>query len=145
MRLLASILIAPTLAAAALAAASLPSGTVATEGQPDGAGGSGRALNLNLFGNCPGPMAFLVSGARPDSTIAFLWSFGTGSATIQGGRCAGTVLGLDANARFGGAALADANGDAFWPVTGVPPSACGRAFVQALEIAGCVTSNVVRL
>lgn len=104
-----------------------------------------RALSLNVFGNCPGPLALLVHGAQPNSTIAFLWSFGAGSAVIPNGRCAGTMLGLDAHAQFGGVALADPAGDAFWPVTSVPPSACGRAFVQAVEVARCMTSNVVQL
>lgn len=149
MKLLATLLAAPLAAAAAFShVPQAPSGP-ATPASPAPAAGDeaaeARALSLNVFGNCPGPLALLVNGARPGSTIAFLWSFGAGSAVIQNGRCAGTMLGLDAHAQFGGATLADASGAAFWPVTSLPPSACGRALVQALEVARCATSNVVQL
>lgn len=99
-------------------------------------------LSLTVTGSCPGQMSVAVSGATPGGTVAFIRAFGTGSCVIPGGPCGGTQLGLSCNgAALVGTDTADANGNA--SISGnAPAAACGRAFVQALDVTTCTTSNV---
>lgn len=104
-----------------------------------GAGGP----SLEAEGSCPGSMTFNVSGATPGGNVAFIYAFGTGSVEIPPDQpCAGTVLGLNGTATLGGVATANANGEASFTAN-VPAPACGRVFVQALDVSSCGTTNVV--
>ena len=100
--------------------------------------------SLTASGACGGRMDFEVSGATPGGPVAFVWARGLGSYTIPNGGCAGLTLGLDATVRLGGFATADINGVAGLS-TWVPTSACGLVYGQAVDVAGCVTTNVLAI
>ncbi|MFG0330710.1 MAG: FG-GAP repeat domain-containing protein [Phycisphaerales bacterium] len=106
-------------------------------------GGGGFDLAIN--GTCPGAVTLTVSGATPGGTVAFIYAFGRGSVTIpQGNPCAGTTLDLDGSATLLDTARANASGEA--SVSGnAPAAACGRVFLQALDVATCSTSDVEAL
>lgn len=110
--------------------------------EPAGGGG----LSLALSGTCPGQVTAAVSGATPGGNVAFIRGFATGSCAIPPGNpCAGTEIGLSCS----GAALlgldqADDQGNA--SLSGnAPAGACGRVFVQAVDLSTCSTSNVEQL
>ena len=53
-------------------------------------------LGLTIDGGiCPGLLTFTLSNAQPNSTVAVMGGRDTGSAVVDRGECAGTVLGLD--------------------------------------------------
>ncbi len=98
---------------------------------------------LRASGNCPGRMTFEVTSVTPDEQIAFIYAFGPGSLTIPNGNpCIGTTLGLDKTAKLAAIKRANANGKATF-VAKVPAQACGRAFLQALDLETCRITNVV--
>lgn len=102
-------------------------------------------FGLSLAGACPGPVTLTASGATPGGAVAFLYAFGTGSFAIPPGfPCAGTVLGLDSSVRLGGTASASAGGTATLSAS-APAAACGRVFLQAVDLSSCATSNVLGL
>ncbi|MFG0330178.1 MAG: hypothetical protein ACF8PN_09800 [Phycisphaerales bacterium] len=91
-------------------------------------------------------MTLEATGATPNSNVAFIYAFGTGSVAIPNGNpCAGTILDLaGGSAQLGAVVTSDASGTA--TVTpNVPAAACGVVVVQALDVATCDTSNVVEL
>lgn len=99
------------------------------------------SLSLETAGECPGLVTVNISGATPGATVALLRATGTGSSTIPGGPCAGTVIGLNGTAAIVDTVVADVNGDAVF--SGRVPAAGCRLFVQAVEAgADCRTSNV---
>lgn len=105
-----------------------------------------RLLDLDVAGACPGVATLTVTGAVPDARVAILRSPAAGAAQVPPGKpCAGIQLGLDA----AGLALAvlltaDGAGSASASVQ-VPAAACGRQWLQALDLASCETSAVVAL
>ncbi len=106
--------------------------------------GYGGGLGLSFRGDCPGQMTFSISGATPSRAVAVVYGAGDGPTTVPGGfPCAGTML------EVGGPGLAyqqftaDASGNVT-VTTNVPAGACGSLRIQALDVASCATSNVVR-
>jgi len=104
----------------------------------------GGGLNLSIGnGSCPGPMTFDLTGATPGGRVAFIHGRCNGQTTIPGNICPGTVLPV------GGATLisivtADGSGNA--SVGGnVPPAACRRICLVALDITTCGVSNALGL
>ncbi|MFG0329051.1 MAG: hypothetical protein ACF8PN_04045 [Phycisphaerales bacterium] len=107
------------------------------------AGGGDPTLSVD--GVCPGVMTFTAENMTPDGNVAFIYAFGTGSQTIPAGNpCAGTQLGLDRSAQLGATQRADGSGVAV-VMPNVPAAACGRVFIQALDLSSCGTTNVVGL
>jgi len=102
------------------------------------------ALQLAVGGTCGGFMDFDLTGATPMGAVTFLRAAGTGSFVLPIGPCAGTSLGLDATTQFVVTLTADAAGS-IGTTRGVPAAACGRVYVQAIDVATCATSNVVLL
>lgn len=96
-------------------------------------------FTLGLSGSCPGPVTVAISGATPGGNVALAWSLTSGSFTIPGGICAGTVLGL-ASPNVLTILTADAAGNASF--TGTAPGAACGAYVQALDFGTCSTSSV---
>lgn len=101
----------------------------------------GGGVSLRVSGSCPGSMTFDASGATPGGAVAYIYAFGAGNVVIPSGPCAGTELGLNATAQLGGTETANAAGEATL-TTNVPAAACGRVFVQALDVSSCTPSNV---
>ncbi len=106
-----------------------------------GMGTGGGGLSLTITGACPGNVTLTADNATPGANVAFIYAFGPGSVSIPSGPCAGTVLGLNRTATLLRAVRADGSGTARTSGT-APPAACGRVFVQALDISNCATSNV---
>ncbi len=100
--------------------------------------------SLSSTGACGGIMNFHVSGATPGSAVAYVYARGLGNYVIGNGPCGGTMLGLDASVKLGGISNANASGDATFS-TQVPAGACGRIWVQALDISNCGLTNVIAL
>ena len=98
---------------------------------------------LTALGTCPGPMRFKVEDVTANERVAYLYAHGTGAQRIPNGNpCAGTQLGLNATVQLAGVERADANGVATLDVN-VPNAACGRIYVQAIDLGSCATTNVV--
>ena len=75
--------------------------------------------------------------------VVFIYADGEGSITIPSGNpCAGTTLGLNKTASIARVEHADADGTARF-FSSVPADACGRVYMQALDIELCQTTNVV--
>lgn len=98
-------------------------------------------LQLAIEGPCPGPVVLVASGAPPFAPVAFIYGFNQGSAPVP--NCFGLVVDLQ-NPVIIGNAPANAFGQAQLPGN-APPIACGRVLVQAVDISGCATSDVVAL
>ncbi|MFG0329421.1 MAG: hypothetical protein ACF8PN_05915 [Phycisphaerales bacterium] len=98
-------------------------------------------LTLTIEGRCPGFNTACVTGATPRNTVYFAYGFSAGATAVPG--CPGLSVDIN-NAKVGGSAVANASGQAC--ITGdIPPVACGRVIVQAVELATCTKSNVVGL
>lgn len=105
---------------------------------------AGIDIAIAIVGNCPGRVDIETTNATPNSKVAIGYAFGTGSAKIPNGVCAGTELGLNQTVRLAALVRADGNGRAVLSRK-VPAGACGgRVFIQALDIATCTPSNVVQ-
>ena len=104
--------------------------------------GGSTPPNLTASGDCPGQMTFTAGGMTAGGNVAFAYAFGEGNFVIPGGTCAGTTLGLNATVQLGAIERADRSGFAVL-TTNVPRAACGRVFVQAIDINTCATTNVV--
>lgn len=105
---------------------------------------AGFDIALRIGGNCPGRIDIETTNATPNSNVAIVYAFGTGSVKIPNGVCAGTELGLNQTVRLAALVKADGNGRAVLSRT-VPAGACGgRVFIQALDVATCTASNVVQ-
>ncbi len=92
-----------------------------------------------------GPLKFKVSGATPGDLITLVSAKDIGTAMLNGGACAGTVLGLGyRDLRAVGEGQADNEGVARF-ARSAPRSSCGR-YLQAINsTSGCTTSNVIRI
>lgn len=100
---------------------------------------------LVASGSCPGQVTLQVNRATPGRRVAFLYAQGIGDPAVPKELpCAGVELGLDRTAALLGAAIADDNGQASITAN-APARACGRLFVQAIDLTSCVTTNVVGL
>ncbi|MCL4196876.1 MAG: hypothetical protein KJZ69_05225 [Phycisphaerales bacterium] len=102
---------------------------------------TGNEPSLAVTGACPGPMTFTVTGAQPGQRIALLYARGLGSMRIPSGGCAGQTLGLDSTVRLGAVTTSDSEGRAVFQAA-VPPAACGRIHVQAVDALSCLVSEV---
>jgi len=94
---------------------------------------------LNVGGTCPGSVSVDWSGATPSAQQAIVFGNSTGSTTVPGGPCAGTVLGIQGQVRVvniigTGGGSGSVNGRA-------GTGACGR-YLQLVEAGSCNTSNV---
>ncbi len=98
---------------------------------------------LRMVGRCPGRTDFVLEGATADGRVAFLYARGPGRLRVPDGNpCAGTRLGLDATTQLASVVRADGAGTASLPAN-VPAGACGRVYVQGLDLESCGTTNVV--
>jgi len=104
---------------------------------------AGTNASLEIDGICPGPNILTATGFPPDTIVAFLYSFARGEFEIPPTfTCGGTVLDLAAPVTILAQPRTDATGTAV--VEGdVPPAACGRLFIQAIDSGTCATTNVV--
>jgi hypothetical protein len=101
-------------------------------------------LALSISGTCTQPI-FDITGNTTNQPVALLWAFGTGTQVIPGGYpCAGTMLGLNSTVKIGATLTADAAGQVIFTKR-VPASACGRIWLQALDLSTCGLSPVVAL
>lgn len=99
---------------------------------------------LQLAGACPGSMTLTFTGGTPRSRIGILIAADTGSFTIPGGPCRGTVLGLSSRGlQIVATPLTDGDGR-FEFSRNVGTAVCGR-FLQAVDGPTCVTTNVVQI
>ncbi|MFW5652810.1 MAG: hypothetical protein ACOC0P_02090 [Planctomycetota bacterium] len=106
--------------------------------------GSGIIPDIQISGNCPGPVTVDVTGVTPNGRIALLFGASQGSTIIPPNfACAGTQLGITAGVQLVNTVSADANGEAQF-VGNAPPAACGR-FLQVLDLTTCNTSNVIQV
>ncbi|GEM_PF-3650285 len=102
---------------------------------------SGLALNART--SCPrsGPLDLEASGGS-GGRIVFLYATRQGSFPIPHNQpCAGTVLDLGGTLFIAGSASGN---PAVLHFNYVPGPACGRLFLQAIDLGTCTTSNVVR-
>ncbi len=97
---------------------------------------------LDLSGVCPGPVTAIVTNSLPQSQVFFYYGLSDAGATNVP-QCPGVILSLG-NGRFLGAAQADANGTARLRGN-APRSACGRVFLQAIELNRCLATNLRKL
>ncbi len=98
---------------------------------------------LTAEGDCPGGMAFTVTGATPNERVAFLYANGEGSIKIPPGNpCAGTTLGLNASTKIAKIIRANLDGTAQFNAP-VPRKACGNIYLQALDFKSCNTTNTI--
>jgi hypothetical protein len=101
-------------------------------------------LALSVSGPCTQPV-FDIAGNTSNHPVALLWAFGPGSQVIPGCYpCAGTMLGLNSSVKIGATLTADAAGQAGFTLR-VPAGACGRIWLQALDLSTCGLSPVVQL
>lgn len=106
---------------------------------------TGAAFSLaKSAGTCPGAMTYKASGASAGDNVALVFAASTGNFTIPSGACAGTQLGLgSAGIQLVGTTSANGAGVATFSGN-APPAACNR-FLQAVNLNGCATSNVVQV
>jgi len=102
---------------------------------------------LETQDDCPGEMTFTASSMTPNSMVVFLYSRGEDDFRIPSGSpfCGDLLLGLKRNTlKIGEITSADNSGTATWTVN-VPGLACGRIFLQAVDLYGCRITNVLGL
>lgn len=99
---------------------------------------------LHVGGTCGGIMDFQITGATPNDQVAIIRAFGLGNQIIPGGPCAGVELGLDSTALLFSLLTADANGE-IHSSANVSAAACGLVYIQALDVATCLTSTVMKI
>jgi len=101
-------------------------------------------LSLSITGDCPGRNRFVVTRATANNRVALVYGFGDGPTIIPNNfTCAGTSLSVGAPS-LGYQVVAT---DRFGQVdvsANIGADACGRLRVQALDLATCRLSNVVR-
>lgn len=107
-------------------------------------GNAGGGYTLNVTGSCPGTVNVAWSGAQSNRQQGIVFAGNTGSFTIPGGPCGGTVLGLGTqnirlvNTVSTGNGSGNVNGQA-------GSGACG-GYLQLVTVANpCETSNVDQL
>lgn len=97
------------------------------------------AVDLEIGGDCPGPVAIEASDVTPGGSVFFVAADRAGADAVPGGSCAGTPLGVDVSGAYG--PFNDADGDgvvAAGPTVG--PAVCDKAVV-VLDIATCDVSE----
>lgn len=102
-------------------------------------GSTTGVLSLSVSGACPGTITIDVSNATPGGSVAIVRGASTGSFTVPGGPCVGTVLGLNSPILLV-TLTADGVGDA--SISGSAPAAACGAFLQAVDLSTCGTTNV---
>ena len=104
------------------------------------AGSAGRCdpFLLDSTGSCPGPMDFTVIGETPGGRIAFVYGR-PGTYVKPGGVCAGLEL------QIAGPTIGQLSSSMAYSVANVPPGACGRYRIQAVDVASCQASNYLDL
>lgn len=110
----------------------------------DNATYGGGGVSLVYSGPCPGPVSASVSGATAGGTVGLVFASCPGNFTIGSGVCAGTQLGLcSTNLQLVQTGTADASGNITFSGP-APAVACG-AYIQAVDVTTCGTSNVEQL
>jgi len=105
--------------------------------------GSGSGLSLQVGGVCPN-LTLDITGGTPLGRLALASSTSLGSFSIPGGHaCAGTSLAL-ANPFLNAVLSLDSAGAVSYPVV-IPAGACGRVFVQVVDLSSCATSSAIGL
>ncbi len=101
----------------------------------------GGGLKLTIDSNCPNAgKATLTASGGSGGTIAFIYATGTGNVTIPNNLpCPGVTLGLNKTAKMAGTA----KGNPAVFQGNAPAGACGRIYVQALDLKTCALSNVL--
>jgi hypothetical protein len=95
---------------------------------------------LNVVGDCPGPMLLEVTGVSAGAPWALFSSSGEGALTLPSGPCVGAETALRLSGfrlRRISSALPDGTGSLS---VSIPPEACG-ASIQALDVATCALTN----
>ncbi len=104
--------------------------------------GVSGSFRLRVSGACPGSISLDWSNATPSSTMGIVFALNTGSFTVGGGPCAGTMLGLGTTQLQLVRTLSTGSG--MGTVSGnVGTSACG-GYLQlvVVDASPCTTSNV---
>jgi len=104
----------------------------------EGSGGGGLALTV--IGDCPGTMEACVSGSSEGNDIAIVYGFSAGSYQALP-YCPHVFLDIQ-HPILASRGEADANGE-FCCSGNVPPAACGRVLVQAIDLTTCEKTEVV--
>jgi len=98
----------------------------------------GGGYRLRIRGECPGTVSLAWSGATPSRQQGLVFGVQTGSTTIPGGVCQGTVLGISGGVRlintFG-------TGNGSGTVFGEAGSGACGGFLQLVEAPSCNVSN----
>ena len=94
---------------------------------------------LGTSGSCPGSVTVSIDNATPGGQVVLAWSSSLGSATVPGGPCAGTSLGL-ANPKVAKTFTAPGSGSGDLVRT-LGGAACG-IYLQALDVSTCTPTNV---
>ncbi len=99
-------------------------------------------MTLEVVGACPS-VTLTASAATPSANVGVLAGGTFGSATVPGGPCAGTALGIAGGVRKVGMLTADGGGDLDEAVS-FDPADCGGV-VQLLDLATCGLSDPLPL
>ena len=92
-------------------------------------------------GFVPDSQTLYAIGATPNKPVAFVWSMNRGSFLVNGTRCAGITLGLDAPVTVASIVSADFNGTA---ILSVPQGAAPAGiFLQSVDAVTCKISNII--
>ena len=94
-------------------------------------------FELSVRGECPGEISLVATGATPGGLVGFAYGFAEGATAVP--PCPGVFVDI-AGAVLAGTDIADKGGTA--SISGfVPEAACGKVFVQAVDVRTCLTSN----
>jgi len=104
--------------------------------------GGGSDLALDITGQCPGDIDVSVTGATPNSGVAFAIAGSEGTSNVPVGNCAGTELGLNSPSLL---TVINANGQGevnFSRTTNA--GNCGR-WLQLVDSTSCDVSNTEQI
>jgi hypothetical protein len=104
---------------------------------PNGTG----AFELLKEGFVPDEQTLYAIGSTPNKPVAFVWSMAPGSFLVNGSKCSGITLGLEAPVTIASFVVAGFDGVATLNVPqGAAPSGI---FVQSVDAETCNVSNVI--
>lgn len=98
--------------------------------------------SLKVAGDCPGLLTMRVENATPEGQVGLIYGFREGNFIIPHGQpCAGSDLGIR-NPVLARTATADRTGAAVFRAE-VSAQACGRVYVEAIDLSTCQDTEVV--
>lgn len=106
-----------------------------------------RVMTLSVSPPCPGWVNASVTGANPGAPVVFFWGDPVATTIGTGLPCAGTVVGVTPLGRPSPGYvldMADQSGTAVAHTANMPASACGRIYLQAIDLSDCTTSGRLR-